>query len=142
MKKGDVLYVPSLNHLGNNLKEISSAWNSVVNDVKADSVVLDGEVFDTRNSDPDKREELCQIIEYFAQSTYKAAQKRIIEGVRAAQKRGVRVGNKKSVSDRKMMPYYERWKAGEITQKQAAQELRLTQSAVSYRFLQYKDRGI
>lgn len=51
LKGGDVLIIKSIDRLGRNYEEILLQWQHVTKDIKADIVVLDMELLDTRKKD-------------------------------------------------------------------------------------------
>ena len=144
LKKGDVLYLASVDRLGRNYKETGEYWERIVNKKGCDIVVLDFAALDTRiNHDLTSRflsDLFVKILLYIAEREREESHARIMEGILAAKRRGVRFGRQVKVSDKKLLPYYKKWKAGEITQKQAAHELKLTQAAISYRFIKLGEK--
>ena len=48
LKKGDILYIKSIDRLGRNYDEIQVQWKHLTHDIQADIVVLDMPLLDTR----------------------------------------------------------------------------------------------
>lgn len=48
LREGDLVYVPSLDRLGRNYKEMGEEWESLTKEKKVDVVVLDMPILDTR----------------------------------------------------------------------------------------------
>ena len=48
LKKGDLLYIKSIDRLGRNYEEIQNQWRFLVNEKKIDIVVIDMPLLDTR----------------------------------------------------------------------------------------------
>ena len=49
LREGDLVYIPSLDRLGRNYKEMGEEWKSLTEDKKVDVVILDMPILDTRN---------------------------------------------------------------------------------------------
>ncbi|MFP7225292.1 recombinase family protein, partial [Priestia filamentosa] len=47
MRKGDILYIHSLDRFGRNKEEILQEWNAITKEIEADIVVLDMPLLDT-----------------------------------------------------------------------------------------------
>ena len=50
LKKGDVLVIKSIDRLGRNYEEIQSEWRYIVKEIKADIVIIDMPILDTRTN--------------------------------------------------------------------------------------------
>ena len=98
LKKGDVLYVKSLDRIGRNYKEILRVWQEITKDKEVDVVVLDMAILDTR------REKnllgtfiadlVLQVLSFVAENERENIKQRQREGIAAAKARGVVFGRK------------------------------------------------
>ena len=96
LREGDVLFILSIDRLGRNYKEIQQQWWIITKKKKADIVVIDMPLLDTRS-----REDLMgtfiadlvlQILSFVAESERNFIRTRQAEGIAAARARGVRFG--------------------------------------------------
>lgn len=97
IRKGDELYIMSIDRLGRNYDEILEQWRYLTKTRKADIIVLDFPLLDTRKSKGGLTGEFIaditlQILSYVAQIERENIHQRQIEGIREAKKRGVRFG--------------------------------------------------
>lgn len=96
MKRGDLLYIHSIDRLGRNYEEIQRQWRVLTKDVGVDICVLDMPLLDTRNGKDLMgtfiADLVLQILSFVAQSERENIKKRQEEGIAAAKARGVRFG--------------------------------------------------
>ena len=96
MKRGDLLYIHSIDRLGRNYEEIQRQWRILTQDVGVDICVLDMPLLDTRNGKDLMgtfiADLVLQILSFVAQSERENIRKRQEEGIAAAKARGVRFG--------------------------------------------------
>ena len=96
MKKGDVLVVKSIDRLGRNYDEILEQWRSLTKERHIDIVVIDMPLLDTREGRDLTgtliADIVLQLLSYVAQSERENIKQRQMEGIRAAQERGVKFG--------------------------------------------------
>ena len=99
-KKGDLLYVQSIDRLGRNYEEIQNQWRILTKDIGIDVCVIDMPLLDTR-----KGKDLMgtfigdlvlQILSFVAQSERDSIKKRQAEGIAAAKAKGVKFGRPQS----------------------------------------------
>ena len=99
MKEGDVLIIKSIDRLGRNYDEILMQWQQITKKIKADIVVLDMPLLDTRDKETNITGKLIsdlvlQILAYVAQTERDFIRQRQLEGISAAKARGVKMGRK------------------------------------------------
>ncbi len=96
LKKEDLLYVPSIDRLGRNYREIQEQWRVLTREIGADICVLDMPLLDTRQGKDLMgtfiADLVLQILSFVAQSERENIRRRQAEGIAAAKKRGVRFG--------------------------------------------------
>ncbi len=96
LKKGDLLYVQSIDRLGRNYTEIKNQWQKLTCEKQIDVCVIDMPLLDTRNSkDLMGRfiaELVLEILSFVAQNERDNIKKRQAEGVAAAKQRGIKFG--------------------------------------------------
>ena len=139
LRKGDTLYVLSLDRMGRNYVEIQEQWRQITDVIKADIVVLDMEILDTRKGAHGLTgrfisDLVLQILAYVAQTEREKIRERQKQGIQAAKARGVRFG-------RLPLPLPENWEdicarfsAGEITRDQAVEESGMSKTTFATKY--------
>ncbi|WP_408008304.1 recombinase family protein [Pseudalkalibacillus sp. A8] len=119
LRKGDVLYIHSLDRFGRNKEEILQEWNDITKNVEADIVVLDMPLLDTTQFKDSLgtfiADLVLQILSWMAQEERDRIRKRQREGIDAALKNGISFGRPKAKITEEFKQVYNRWKSGEIT---------------------------
>ena len=120
MKKGDVLYIKSIDRLGRNYTEILEQWAVITKEKRIDIVVIDMPLLDTRDRGRDLTgmfvaDLVLQILSYVAETEREFIRKRQAEGIAAAKAKGVKFGPKKKVMPKKFEEVKEMWERGEIS---------------------------
>lgn len=96
IKKGDLLYITSIDRLGRNYEEIQNQWRYLIHDIGIDIVVIDMPLLDTRKGKDLMgtfiADLVLQILSFVAQSERENIHKRQAEGIKAAKIKGVRFG--------------------------------------------------
>ena len=96
LKRGDLLYVLSIDRLGRNYEEIQRQWRVLTKDIGIDICVIDMPLLDTRNGKDLMgtfiADLVLQILSFVAQSERENIKKRQAEGIAAAKARGVHMG--------------------------------------------------
>ena len=137
LRAGDLLYIPSIDRLGRNYKEIQDQWRVLTKEIGADICVIDMPLLDTRNGKDLMgafiADLVLQILSFVAQNERENIRKRQEQGIAAAKARGVRFGRPPSPLPPNYHSAYQRWKAGIITGTQAAKECGMPLSTFRYR---------
>lgn len=136
LRAGDVLFIKSIDRLGRNYREIIEQWRAIV-DKSVDIVVLDMPLLDTR------REQsligtfisdiVLQVLSFVADNERANIRSRQAEGIAQARARGVRFGRPQSPHPSNWAETVASLRAGEITQRQAADRLNMPLSTFRYR---------
>ncbi len=97
IKGGDVIVIPAIDRLGRNYAEITEQWRFITKERRADVVVLDMPLLDTRAKDRDLTgrfvaDLVLQILSYVAETERINIKNRQAQGIAAARMRGVRFG--------------------------------------------------
>ena len=100
LKEDDILVIHSIDRLGRNYEEILEEWRILTKKIKAQIVVLDMPLLDTRKKDKDLTgvflaDMVLQILSYVAETERSNIKKRQREGIIAAKQRGVIFGRPK-----------------------------------------------
>lgn len=133
LKEGDQVVVLSIDRLGRNYEEIQEQWRKITKEIKADIVVLDMPLLDTRKKE---RKDLTgafiadlvlQILAYVAQIERENIKKRQKEGIQAAKSRGVKFGRPRKNVPKEFEEIYYQWKNKEVSSREASKKLGISQ---------------
>lgn len=96
LKKGDVLYILSIDRLGRNYEEIQSQWRFLTREKEADISVIDMPLLDTRRGKDLMGTFLAdivlQVLSFVAQNERENIRKRQAQGIAAAKAKGMKFG--------------------------------------------------
>ena len=96
LKKGDLLYVKSIDRLGRNYKEIQDQWRVLTKEMEVDVVVIDMPLLDTRVYKDLMgtfiADLVLQVLSFVAENERVNIRKRQEEGIKAAKLKGVMFG--------------------------------------------------
>ena len=100
LKEGDVVYVHSLDRFGRDYDLVADEWEKITRQIKADIVVLDMPILDTRVSEKSLdgkfiADLVMSVLRYVSQKERENTHKRQMEGIKLAKERGVRFGRGK-----------------------------------------------
>ena len=125
LKAGDCLVVKSIDRLGRNYNEILRQWQQITKEIRADIVVIDMPLLDTRRKDRDVTgifiaDLVLQILAYVAETEREAILNRSKEGIAAAKARGVKFGRPEKEPPGNFETVYEEWDGNQISLCEAA----------------------
>lgn len=132
IKPGDILVVKSIDRLGRNYEEILDQWRLIIREKRADIVVLDMPLLDTRQTGKDLTgifvaDLVLQILSYVAQTERENIRQRQKEGIAAAKLRGVRFGRPRKEIPGEFQRLKTEWENKEISSREAAKRLGIAQ---------------
>lgn len=132
IKPGDILVVKSIDRLGRNYEEILDQWRLITKEKRADIVVLDMPLLDTRQTGKDLTgifvaDLVLQILSYVAQTERENIRQRQKEGIAAAKLRGVRFGRPRKEITGEFQRLKTEWENKEISSREAAKRLGIAQ---------------
>ncbi|WP_022795135.1 recombinase family protein [Marinococcus halotolerans] len=132
LRKGDVLYIHSLDRFGRNKEEILQEWNEITKTIQCDIVVLDMPLLNTKEQDDTMKtfivDLVLQILSWMAEEERTRIRTRQREGIDAAQGQGVKFGRPETPVTEAFEVAYREWKAGEIKAVDAMRQLELSNS--------------
>jgi DNA invertase Pin-like site-specific DNA recombinase len=124
LKRGDVLYIKSIDRLGRNYEEILHQWRMLTKEQGADIVVLDMPLLDTRQGKDLMgtflSDVVLQLLSFVAENERSNIRRRQSEGIAAAKARGVRFGRPPSPLPDNFNEIHSAWRDKKITLKQAS----------------------
>jgi len=117
-RRGDLLYIKSIDRLGRNYDEVQNQWRILTKECGIDIVVLDMPLLDTRR-DKDLMgtfiaDLVLQILSFVAHSERENIRQRQAEGIAAARLRGVRFGRPEKVLPKNFHRLRRRWENGQM----------------------------
>ena len=132
LRAGDIMVIKSIDRLGRNYEEILDQWRIITKEKRANIVVLDMPLLDTRQTGKDLTgtfvaDLVLQILSYVAQTERENIRQRQMEGIAAARMRGVQFGRPRKQVPEEFFLLKEQWKKGKIASRQAAGKLHIAQ---------------
>lgn len=129
LRENDLLVIKSIDRLGRNYNQIIDEWKDITKNIKADIVVIEMPLLDTR-----KNKDLLgtfisdlvlQILSYVAEQERTFIKQRQKEGITNAKNNGVKFGRPKIEKPQNFDVVVSRWKNKEIKSKEAMELLGL-----------------
>ena len=124
LNENSVLYIKSIDRLGRNYGELNEQWRIITKEKKADIVVIDMPLLDTRR---EKNllgtfisDVVLALLSYVAENERTNIKQRQAEGIAAAKSRGVKFGRPPLPIPENFYQMHKDWRAGKITIEEAA----------------------
>ena len=124
LNENSVLYIKSIDRLGRNYGELNEQWRIITKEKKADIVVIDMPLLDTRR---EKNllgtfisDVVLALLSYVAENERTNIKQRQAEGIAAAKARGVKFGRPPLPILQNFYQMHKDWRAGKITIEEAA----------------------
>ena len=124
LNEKSVLYIKSIDRLGRNYGELNEQWRIITKEKKADIVVIDMPLLDTRR---EKNllgtfisDVVLALLSYVAENERTNIKQRQAEGIAAAKARGVKFGRPPLPIPENFYQMHKDWRAGKITIEEAA----------------------
>lgn len=139
LKEGDLLIIKSIDRLGRNYNDILVQWQYITKEIKADILVLDMELLDTRQKVGNLTGTLIadlvlQILAYVAQTEREFISQRQAEGIAAAKRNGKRFGRPEKKMPDQFKEICQKCKNGEVSTRQAADILGISHTTFYRRY--------
>ena len=129
LRENDLLVIKSIDRLGRNYNMIVDEWKDIVKNIKADIVVIDMPLLDTRNNKDLLgtfiSDLVLQILGYVAEQERSFIKQRQKEGISNAMNNGVRFGRPKIEKPHNFDDVVFKWKNKELKSKEAMEILGL-----------------
>jgi DNA invertase Pin-like site-specific DNA recombinase len=144
LRKGDILYIHSLDRFGRNKEAILQEWKEITKDIQAHIVVLDMPLLDTTKYQDSLgsfiTDLVLQILSWLAQEERERTKKRQREGIAEAKRVGKHLGRPKATYTDEFMEAYNQWRAGNITAVKAIEVANMSKSTF-YRLVKKYEEG-
>lgn len=125
LRRGDLLYILSIDRLGRNYEEIQNQWRILTKEIGADICVIDMPLLDTRQGRDLMgtfiADLVLQILSFVAQSERENIRSRQAQGIQAAKDRGVKFGRPPKPLPENFYEVHRDWRNKKITLHQAAE---------------------
>lgn len=125
LNENSVLYIKSIDRLGRNYGELNEQWRIITKEKKADIVVIDMPLLDTRR---EKNllgtfisDVVLALLSYVAENERTNIKQRQAEGIAAAKARGVKFGRPPLPIPENFYQMHKDWRTGKITIEEAAE---------------------
>ena len=146
LKQGDLVIIMSIDRLGRNYEEILEQWKIITKEKKANIEVLDMPLLNTYVTKDGLTgmfvaDLVLQILAYVAEIERTFIKQRQAEGIAAAKKRGVKFGPAKKSNPVGLDEYCVKWHRGEVTIREAAAVLGVSNSLFYRRCKELEEQG-
>lgn len=142
LRENDLLVIKSIDRLGRNYNMIIDEWKDITKNIKADIVVIDMPLLDTRNNKDLLgnfiSDLVLQILSYVAEQERIFIKQRQKEGIANAKNNGIKFGRPKIEKPNNFDEIVSKWKRKEIKSKEAIEILNIKPN-VFYNFLKEFD---
>ena len=142
LKKGDLLYVKSIDRLGRNYKEIQDQWRALTKEMEVDVVVIDMPLLDTRVYKDLMgtfiADLVLQVLSFVAENERVNIRKRQEEGIKAAKLKGVMFGRPMIKVPDNFGSLVKQWERGYIRAEDVAKECDMSIATFYRRLREYR----
>ena len=142
LKKGDLLYILSIDRLGRNYEEIQSQWRYLTREKEVDIAVIDMPLLDTRRGKDLMGTFLAdivlQILSFVAQNERENIRKRQAQGIAAAKANGMKFGRPTLNIPKDFNLIVEKWENGFIRISEAAERCGMSEATFYRRLREYR----
>lgn len=142
LKKGDLLYVKSIDRLGRNYKEIQDQWRVLTKEMEVDVVVIDMPLLDTRVYKDLMgtfiADLVLQLLSFVAENERVNIRKRQEEGIKAAKLKGVMFGRPMIKVPDHFGSLVKQWERGHIRAEDVAKECDMSIATFYRRLREYR----
>lgn len=142
LKKGDILYVKSIDRLGRNYKEIQEQWRILTKVMEVDVVVIDMPLLDTRTYKDLMgtfiADLVLQVLSFVAENERVNIRRRQEEGIKAAKLRGVSFGRPVVAAPDNFGVLVRQWERGHIRAEDVAKQCNMSIATFYRRLREYR----
>ena len=142
LKKGDLLYVKSIDRLGRNYKEIQDQWRVLTKEMEVDVVVIDMPLLDTRVYKDLMgtfiADLVLQVLSFVAENERVNIRKRQEEGIKAAKLKGVMFGRPMIKVPDNFGSLVKQWERGHIRAEDVTKECDMSIATFYRRLREYR----
>ena len=141
LKKGDTVYILSIDRLGRNMQEILKQWTILTQEKGVGMVVMDMPALNVPADEKDIMRKLIsdiilRVMSCFAEIEYNNIRERAAQGRAAAMAKGTKFGRPRMELPKEFDYAYEKWRKKEYTLKEGAGYCGLTYSTFRSRAIE------
>lgn len=141
LKKGDILYIQSIDRLGRNYEDIQTQWRYLTKVKEVDVAVIDMPLLDTRNGKDLMGTFLAdivlQILSFVAQNERENIRKRQAQGIAAAKANGMIFGRPVISVPENFPSLVSQWRSGELKASEVASRCNMSVATFYRRLREY-----
>lgn len=131
--------------MGRNYGEILEQWKKITKEIQADIEVIDMPLLSTKSGPDDLTgifiaDLVLQILAYVAETERTFIKQRQAEGIAVAKAKGTKFGKTKKKVPREFKEYYEKWKKGEMSVREAAEYLNMSHATFYRRCKEWEEK--
>lgn len=142
LKRGDLLYILSIDRLGRNYEEIQNQWRVITKEIGVDVCVIDMPLLDTRQGKDLMgtfiTDLVLQILSFVAQNERENIRKRQLQGIAAAKAKGVRFGRPEKVLPNDFVLLIKQWEKKKIALSEVLKQCKMSESTFYRRLREYR----
>ena len=147
LRRGDVLVVKSIDRLGRNYAAIIEEWHKITHIIRADIVVLDMPLLDTRAGENSLMgrfiaDVVLQILSFVAENERVNIRTRQAEGIALAKARGVKIGRPIKKVPQNFSAAALDFMLGKSSLNATLELLNLSRNQFYYRYRQFREKHI
>ena len=142
LKKGDLLYILSIDRLGRNYEEIQKQWRILTKEIGIDICVIDMPLLDTRNGKDLMgtfiADLVLQILSFVAESERSNIRKRQEQGIAAAKAKGVKFGRPEVAVPKEFPKIVKEWEKKRISMDDVLERTGMSESTFYRRLREWR----
>lgn len=142
LRKGDLLYILSIDRLGRNYEEIQTQWRFLTREKEIDIAVIDMPLLDTRRGKDLMGTFLAdivlQVLSFVAQNERENIRKRQAQGIAAAKAKGYKFGRPAIKTPSDFGQTIKQWETGQLKLIEAAEKCSMSTSTFYRRLREYR----
>lgn len=142
LKKGDLLYILSIDRLGRNYEEIQKQWRILTKEIGVDICVIDMPLLDTRNGKDLMgtfiADLVLQILSFVAESERSNIRKRQEQGIAAAKEKGVKFGRPEIAVPKEFPKIVKEWEKKRISMDEVLERMEMSESTFYRRLREWR----
>ncbi len=142
LKKGDLLYILSIDRLGRNYEEIQEQWKIITKEKGVDICVIDMPLLDAKQGKDLMgtfiADLVLQILSFVAQSERENIRKRQEEGIAAAKARGVKFGRPEKALPEDFVKLVAEWEKKKIHLAKVLERCDISEATFYRRLREYR----
>ena len=142
LRRGDLLYVLSIDRLGRNYEEIQRQWRVLTQDIGVDICVIDMPLLDTRRSKDllgtFVADLVLQVLSFAAHNERDNIRKRQAEGIAAAKARGVHMGRPVKETPEDFPEIVKLWEKRKLSKEEVLSRCKMCESTFYKRLREYR----